>query len=43
MSRFVAPLLLVAIAFTSTACVVEDPGPGPGHARWCYYHPNRCR
>jgi hypothetical protein len=34
---------LVALAFSATACIVEDPGPGPGHDRWCYWHPARCR
>jgi hypothetical protein len=35
-------LLLLALATTLSACIVE-PGPGPAHDRWCYYHPYRCR
>jgi hypothetical protein len=42
MSRLAAVLLLIGIAVTTTACIV-DPGPGPGHDRWCYWHPDRCR
>ncbi len=38
-----ALLVLLAIALTTTACVVVEPGPGPEHDRWCYYHPYRCR
>lgn len=43
MRRLIATLLLLGIAVGTTACVVEEPGPGPYHARWCYYHPYRCR
>ncbi len=42
MARLTALLLLLGVALSTTACVVE-PGPGPGHARWCYNHPYRCR
>jgi hypothetical protein len=44
--RFTAILLLGLVALGTTACVVEEPIPPPGHpnyARWCYYHPYRCR
>jgi hypothetical protein len=43
MRRFATLLLLVGIAFTATACIIEEPGPGPHHDRWCYWHPYRCR
>ncbi len=43
MRRLLALLLLLGAVMTTTACVVEEPGPGPNHARWCYYHPYRCR
>ena len=43
MRHFVAVVLLIGIAVSATACIIEEPGPGPGHARWCYWHPNRCR
>jgi hypothetical protein len=36
-------LLLLAIAGSVSACVVEEPGPGPHRERWCYWHPYRCR
>jgi hypothetical protein len=39
----VAVVLLIGIALSTVACVVEEPGPGPDHARWCYWHPDRCR
>ena len=42
MPRFVAVLLLMGVAFATTACIIQEPGPGPGHDRWCYYHPGRC-
>ena len=42
MRRCLAIILLIGIAFTATACIVEEPGPGPGHDRWCYNHPYRC-
>jgi hypothetical protein len=41
--RLCALLALLAIACGTTACVVVEPGPGPEHDRWCYYHPYRCR
>ena len=43
MRHVVAVLLLIGIAFSTTACVIEEPGPGPGHSRGCYWHPYRCR
>ena len=43
MRRIIAISLLIGLAFTETACVIVDPGPGPGRARWCYWHPYRCR
>ena len=43
MIRLTAVLLLLGIAFSTTACVIEEPGPGPAHDRWCYEHPYRCR
>ena len=43
MPRLSALLLLLGVALTTTACVVEEPGPGAGHAGWCYHHPYRCR
>jgi hypothetical protein len=43
MPRFVAWVLLLGVAFSASACIVEEPGPGPGHDRWCYNHPDRCR
>jgi hypothetical protein len=43
MPRLSAVLLLLALALGTTACIVEEPGPGPGHERWCYNHPYRCR
>jgi hypothetical protein len=43
MRRLIAVILLAGIAFSTTACVVEEPGPGPGHDRWCWWHPGRCR
>ena len=33
MHRFATLLLLAGIAFTVSACIIEEPGPGPGHAR----------
>jgi hypothetical protein len=39
----VAAVLLIGIALSTVACVVEEPGPGPDHARWCFWHPDRCR
>jgi len=41
MLRPAALLLLLMTALTTTSCIVE-PGPGPDHERWCYWHPNRC-
>jgi hypothetical protein len=43
MPRLTALLLLLAVAFSTVACIVEEPGPGPEHDRWCYNHPYRCR
>ena len=42
--RIVAMLLLVVIALSQAACVVEPmPAYGaPGYERWCYNHPYRC-
>jgi hypothetical protein len=42
MPRLTALLLLLAVALTTAACIVEEPGPGPEHERWCYNHPYRC-
>jgi len=42
MPRFAAVLLLIGIALSTVACVVEEPGPGPDHDHWCYWHPGRC-
>ena len=43
MRRAAALLFLVFLTTSLTACVIEEPGPGPGHERWCYWHPARCR
>ncbi len=43
MPRLSALLLLLMTAVMTAGCIVEEPGPGPGHERWCYYHPYRCR
>jgi hypothetical protein len=42
MPRFTTLLLLLMTALTTASCIVEEPGPGPDHERWCYWHPNRC-
>lgn len=39
MPRWSALALLLAVAFATSACVVE-PARGPGY---CYYHPRYCR
>ncbi len=36
-------ILLMTLAVMLSGCVIEEPGPGPGHERWCYWHPYRCR
>jgi hypothetical protein len=43
MRGFATLLFLLVAAFSLTACIIEEPGPGPGHDRWCYWHPYRCR
>jgi hypothetical protein len=42
MRHLIPLLLLLAIASSVSACVVEEPGPGPEHDRWCFWHPGRC-
>jgi hypothetical protein len=41
MPRVTAIILLLLTALTTASCIVE-PGPGPDHDRWCYWHPYRC-
>jgi hypothetical protein len=41
MTRCIALVLLLAMALSTTSCIVE-PGPGPEHDRWCGWHPDRC-
>jgi hypothetical protein len=36
-------LLLLLVAITTSACIIEEPRPGPEHDRWCRDHPYRCR
>lgn len=43
LSRLTVLAVLLAMATSLAACVVEEPGPGPDHDRWCYWHPGRCR
>jgi hypothetical protein len=43
MPRLSALLLLLMTAVMTAGCIVEEPGPGPAHDRWCYNHPYRCR
>lgn len=43
MRRAISLLILLGVALSVSACIVAEPGPGPGHERWCYWHPNRCR
>jgi hypothetical protein len=43
LTRLTAWVLLLTMATALAACVVEEPGPGPDHDRWCYNHPGRCR
>jgi hypothetical protein len=38
MRRFIAPLILLGLAFSLSGCVVE----GRGGGGWCFYHPHRC-
>lgn len=42
MRRVILALALLGVAFTVSACIIEEPAPGPRHERWCYYHPYRC-
>jgi hypothetical protein len=36
-------ILLLAVAGTVSACIVETPPPpGPDRGHWCYNHPGRC-
>jgi hypothetical protein len=43
MSRLIALVMFLAVALSTTACIIEDPGPGPGRGGWCFWHPYRCR
>ncbi len=42
MRQVVAVLLLIGATLSVTACIIQEPGPGPGHDHWCYWHPGRC-
>ncbi len=43
MKRLFAWIVLAGVAFSTTACVIEEPGRGHGGGGWCYWHPYRCR